>query len=57
MKKIIATFNYDNAEYIIYEENKEYIVCKRVNGEIDLNLTNDEKKMVNTIFDNLKVNQ
>ncbi len=55
MKNIILSFIENNIEYMVYKKDSSYIACKKVNDKVTLELTNEEKVLVNTMFNKLKV--
>ena len=55
MKEIVAVFNYNGVEYVIYNDSNKLIPCKHVNRKIVQDLTKEEKKMFDDVFKKLKV--
>ena len=41
MKEIVAVFNYNGVEYVIYNDSNKLIPCKHVNRKIVQDLTKE----------------
>ena len=55
MNDIVLSFTENGYEYLVYKKGEEYIALKKQDGKVIMELSLDEKKMVNSVFDKLKV--
>jgi len=51
---LLATYNYLDNDYIIYEYNNEYYIAKYNENKLDTNLSSKELSYANAIFESLK---